>query len=897
VTPERWRKIKTALDELVAVDPTKRRARIDELAADDPDLRLELESLLEAHEKAGDSFLEGAAAAAAANPSEPGTSEPRLGRHIGPYELLEEIGSGGMGEVFKARRADDEYQRLVAIKLIRIGLDSAFVIQQFRHERQILAGFDHPNIARLLDGGSTAEGLPYLVMELITGERIDRYCDSHRLDTTARLRLFLQVCSAAQYAHQHLIIHRDLKPNNILVDGDGVPKLLDFGIAKILESRDAPVSAEHTRSVLLALTPDYASPEQVEGKRITTASDIYSLGVILYELLTGCRPPAAATTQSLHSSTRRAAELRRPSDIARRGPAAPGEGRADASDNRESRSAVREGSPDGLRRRLRGDLDNIVLMALEPDPRRRYESVEQFAEDVRRHLSSRPVMARKDTFGYRTSKFISRYAAGLTAASLIVTALVVGLGAALREAHVARMERERAEHRFTEVRQLAHSLIFDVHDSIRDLPGSTAPRQLIVRTALQYLDSLSKEAAGDVSLQKELAAGYQRLGDVQGQALEASVGDFPAAAISYQRALALRRAVVSASPNELAARRDLVMTAIRLSELYWLTGNAKESLAFSQEAVETGERLVRLDAHDPVAKAMLARGLLSYGYHLFKMQGDASKGMENIRAALSLLEALWAADSSDQGIGRSLSLAYTRAAEILSHDKKTVAEAVSLDEKAEKVLSALVKAAPDNTDLKHLHAFSEFGIANAIIEITSADSTDRPAEATARLLDDATRHDRLALDELKVLAAADPGVAQYHTDVALILSRLAHIANDRDRPGEAIAFVDEALNEVGHTSTTSPNDYSKYAQYSVYEEFARAFSERGADAKLSTADRATNWRQAKDRHGQALGLISQIGTAEATTERDFVRTQIRECDAALERLRRQQHPQRSSASR
>jgi serine/threonine protein kinase/tetratricopeptide (TPR) repeat protein len=884
VTPERWQQVKAALDELVGMEPRSRHARITEFAAADPDLGRELESLLAAHEQAGESFLEESAAAGAAW-SDSRSPEPRVGRHTGPYELLEQIGSGGMGEVFKARRADDEYQRLVAIKLIRIGLDSVYVVHQFRHERQILAGFDHPNIARLLDGGSTADGSPYLVMELIDGERIDRYCDRLQLDTTARLRLFLQVCGAVQYAHQHLIIHRDLKPNNILVDHDGVPKLLDFGIAKILEPRDAPGSVEHTRSVLRALTPEYASPEQIQGRQITTASDIYSLGVILYELLTGCKPPAAATTQSPNASAR-LTEPRRPSQVARRGPTVIGERGTDVADVPSSRSAVREGSPERLQRRLRGDLDNIVLMSLEHDPRRRYDSVEQLAEDLRRHLSSRPVLARKDTFGYRTSKFISRYAAGLTAAGLVAIALLVGLGAALREAEIARVQRERAERRYTDVRRLAHSLIFDLHDSIRDLPGSTAAKQLIVQTALQYLDSLSKEAEGDPALQKELAAGYQRLGDVQGLALGASTGDSAAAAASYQHALAFRRAVVAASPNDLEAQRDLVMTAIKLSEFYWLSGDAKDSLTLSQEAVEAGERLIRRDAHDSVAQATLARGLLSYGYHLFKMQGDASKGLGKIRSALELLESLWKAGPSDQGIGRSLSLAYTRAAEILAHDKATVAEAVLLDEKAENVLADLSKASPNNADLKHLHAFSEFGIANALIEITSVDVAGRTAEAVAAILEDATRHDQIALDELRVLSAGDPGVAQYHTDVAFILSRMAHIANDRNRPNDANQFVSDGLKEFERTSTTPPNDYNNYVHYSLYEELGRALAGRAADPNLPLAERRAEWRSARDRYTQALSVIARIKTAEANAEADFVKSQIQVCERSLEKLAR-----------
>ena len=425
---QRWQQIKTALYEALELRRELRPGYIAKATADDTELRGELESLIAAHDAASDDFLNTPAAASGAFAEAPGP-DPWVGKHIGPYQLIEEIGSGGMGEVYRAVRADDAYQKQVAIKLIRAGQDSAFVVQRFRNERQILASFEHPNIARLLDGGSTAEGLPYFVMELIRGEPIDRYCDHHRLDTTARLRLFLQVCAAVQYAHQRLIIHRDLKPSNILVKDDGVPVLLDFGIAKIIESGGAAPLPQQT--LLRLMTPDYASPEQLNGEALTTASDVYSLGVVLYELLTGLRPNhAAAVSQSLVATLSRPATVK-PSTAAGR-----------AADS----SGIREGTARRLRRRLRGDLDNILLMALRPEPNRRYDSVELFAEDIRRHLASLPVHARRATFGYRTSRFIVRYAAGLMVAFVLAVALIVGLLITARAERAAQAQRLRAEH-------------------------------------------------------------------------------------------------------------------------------------------------------------------------------------------------------------------------------------------------------------------------------------------------------------------------------------------------------------------------------------------------------------------------------------------------------------------
>ena len=289
ITPARWNQIQQELDVAMALEPPDRAAYLENLGATDPDLRGELESLL-AQEPAA-AFLK---TASGFSPGAAGVAhEALIGRRLGPYEVVEHIGAGGMGEVYRAVRVDDQYKKQVAIKLVRAGERSEQILTRFKNERQILASLDHPNIARLLDGGMTAEATPYLVMDLIDGQPIDAYCDTHRLTVTSRLKIFLEVCSAVSYAHRRLIVHRDLKPGNILVTVEGAPKLLDFGIAKILDSGDAARPAE-TATVLRAMTPRYASPEQIDGLTITTLSDVYSLGVVLYELLTGhhpCRPP------------------------------------------------------------------------------------------------------------------------------------------------------------------------------------------------------------------------------------------------------------------------------------------------------------------------------------------------------------------------------------------------------------------------------------------------------------------------------------------------------------------------------------------------------------------------------------------------------------------------------
>ncbi len=381
--------------------------------------------------------------------------DPMAGRQLGVYKLVRRVGQGGMAAVYLAVRADGEFRQQVAIKLIRSGLDSGEVLRRFRNERQTLAGLDHPNIVKLLDGGSTPEGLPYLVMDYVEGSPIDEYRDRHKLGVEERLGLFGQVCEAVEHAHQKRVIHRDLKPSNILVTADGVPKLLDFGIAKVLN----PQGSEQgllTHTGTRCMTPAYASPEQVRGKSVTPASDIYSLGVVLYELLSGHRPyrlkehtpaeveraiceqepePPSTAVSRVGRETLGSADLGfksaafslfsgdEPQSLKSKTPRYDG-----VTKTPELVSETREGQPEKLRRRLRGDLDNIVLKALQKEPERRYGSVEEFAQDIDRHLWHLPVKARRSTLAYRASKFVQRHkteaGAALAAIIVLVTAAV-----------------------------------------------------------------------------------------------------------------------------------------------------------------------------------------------------------------------------------------------------------------------------------------------------------------------------------------------------------------------------------------------------------------------------------------------------------------------------------------
>ena len=424
MTPERWREIREVLHEALELELQERSAYLDRACTADDSLRGEVESLLASSDEAGSSFLESLPLAQATLTEGVETDDPMSGHRLRVYQLVRRIGQGGMGAVFLAVRADGEFRQQVAIKLIRPGLDSDEVLRRFRNERQTLAGLDHPNIVKLLDGGSTPEGLPYLVMDYVEGSPIDEYCDNQKLSIQERLHLFGKVCEAVQYAHDKRVIHRDLKPSNISVTADGVPKLLDFGIAKVLEP--AAGTALATQTGTRCMTPAYASPEQVRGRSVTPATDIYSLGVVLYELLTGHGP------YRLKEHT--PAEIERaiceqqpetPSTAVSRVETETSSDGTKVTKTPELVSRTREGQSEKLRRRLRGDLDNIALKALRKGRDRRYSSVEELAQDIYLHLQHLPVKARRSTLAYRASKFVQRHKMEAGAALIVVIVLAV----------------------------------------------------------------------------------------------------------------------------------------------------------------------------------------------------------------------------------------------------------------------------------------------------------------------------------------------------------------------------------------------------------------------------------------------------------------------------------------
>jgi non-specific serine/threonine protein kinase/serine/threonine-protein kinase len=692
MTPEEWQRIRPILESALELEPAARPGFLDG-ACQDPSVRHEVESLLASHEEAGTSLLESAPVAEIVLEEELRLQLPP-GKRVGPYEIVGAIAQGGMGTVYRAIRADGQYKQQVALKIVRQEFGGEFTAARFRNERQILASLDHPNIAKILDGGTSAEGTPYFVMELIDGRCITDYCDEHKLSIDARLKLFRTVCSAVHYAHQHLVIHRDIKPSNILVTSEGVPKLLDFGIAKLLDPNLLSENVTVTGAGLAVMTPEYASPEQLSNGAITTTTDVYSLGLVLYELLAGRRAYRFANSMP-HEIARAVLETDpdKPSTATARDEPAGEATRNTAPITPQLISSLRSDSPEKLRRRLSGDLDNIVLKALRKEPANRYSSADQLSDDIRRHLEGLPVLARKSSVAYRCRKYVLRHKVVVASAAIVFLSLVTGMFLTLREARIARANQLRAEKRFKDVRALANSLIFEVHDSIQDLAGATPARKLLVTKALQYLDSLSQEAAGDASLQSELAAAYERVGHVQGNPYSANLGDSKGALASYRKALAIRQALAAAKGNSRESQRDLA------NDYEWV-GLVLDRMGDYRGAADCHSKGLTIrqavaDPSDPKSQEALASSYFSIAQSYGSLN-DLKSALENYQKSAAIREPI--AQASPQ-VQTRLAGTYGFMAPILWYSGNH-AEAIEVQRKAFELMKKLSEASPENASYR-----------------------------------------------------------------------------------------------------------------------------------------------------------------------------------------------------
>ena len=779
MTAERWHRIKFVFEQADAAPLQERAPLLDRLCAGDPELRREVEQLLAADNPA--TFVLGAIGEAAATMA-PGA--PIEQDRFGNYRIVRRIGQGGMGAVYEAQRTGD-FEKRVALKIIRHEFDSEFARTRFQQERQLLATLEHPYIARLLDGGESKSGAPYLVMEFVDGVPLHEFCAT--LDRTGRLRLFLKVCQAVEYAHRNLVIHRDLKPANILVTAEGEPKLLDFGVAKLLDP-----GAAQTQTAILTLTPDYASPEQVRGLFISTATDVYALGVILYQLLTD-RKPYTLETVTTFEMDRVICELP---------PTPPG---------------------------LGDELDHILMMALRKEPERRYSSVQRFADDLENYLTDRPVTAQPDTHFYRLRKSSRRNWVALLAAAITFTAVFAGAGIAVYQARVARQ-------RFQQVRSLSHRFIFDFNDQIRQLPGSTPVREMMVNTALEYLDNLSQSAHGDADLEWELAKAYEKVGDVQGSPVEPSLGHVSAALTSYKKAIGMQETLFGKGLLNSAQRESLAHAYAQLNAVYRVLGRRSEALHASERGVE----IARTSSEIAYARSLshLALGQLS--------MADPHQALATATAAQTILRREAGAHPTGEPASRLAAIVLiigVAEARMASFDEAAAhfAEAIALRERR------LAEVPLDSVTARELilayHSLADiFGGGDRF-------NLGRTDEAEALY--------RKALALAEKMLASDPRNASARIEVARSAGKLG-ASIERQRPAEAIALYRHAMQTAEATSAEGADQNGIRA--SAYRSMAAPLARLGrfseAEVKLAVPFRMDE--QELTKNAQSVSALSDM---------------------------------------
>jgi tetratricopeptide (TPR) repeat protein/predicted Ser/Thr protein kinase len=726
--------------------------------------------------------------------------EAKENGRCGPYRLGRLLGKGGMGSVYLAERADGEVEQRVAIKLLRFSGEEAAFQGRFLQERQILATLSHQGIARLLDAGHTGDGQPYLAMDYIDGMPIDRYAET--LDLRKKLRLFIDVCEAVSYAHRNLIVHRDLKPSNILVDGTGRPKLLDFGIAKILDA-----GPEQTQTGDQLLTPEYASPEQIRGFGQTTSTDIYSLGAVLYKLLTG-RSPHALPSQTREQMV---------AAICEKEPAPPGR----------------------LNPELPRDLDFILGKALRKEPDERYATVEGFAEDVRAFLEWRPVRARSGNAWYRMRKFARRYWAPVAAAGVAVAGLSVGF-------YIANHERVIAERRFGQLRQLSNK-VFDLDTNIRDLPGSTAARQRLVSVSLEYLEGLAPEARGDLDLAEEIGRAYLRVAEVQGVPTNLNLGEFSKAEASLKKADGFIETVLASRPHSRAALLDSAAIAQARMILAESEHRRQDALVQARKAGQRLDALMRAGDPSQAERKTAARlygnvALANVNLHQFDdAVRYARRGVDLARPSVSTRNELTG--------GLSVLSNALRSQGDLEGGLKAIREARSAAE--------AMKYPNDTTRMFSLYAiyFRE----GLILGEDGGINLDRPEEAVAAL--------KKAFDITEDIAAKDPNDFASRSHVGAAARELGNILRHGD-PQRAIEVYDAGIQRLGEirNNLKARRDRAVLLANSSY---ALRRVRRGSEARKRIDDAFAILKETKDYPADKITLGSEVYTALCARADDY----------------------------
>jgi tetratricopeptide (TPR) repeat protein len=748
-----WARVTALFDEAIERPPLDREVWLS-AACHDEDTRVEVVAMLRAYD-ADPAFMEQAPdlpnllnlSGAVAHAVSTGMTG-LIGRRLGAYRLVAEIGRGGMGVVYEVQRDDREFDRRAAIKILQAS-SGASLAERFRFERRVLAGLDHPGIARLIDAGTTPDGLPYFVMEYVDGQRIDDWCRARGLRLRERVALVERVCEALAYAHQHLVIHRDVKPANILVTDEGLPKLLDFGIATVLMG-EGESSAGMTRTGQHSFTPEYASPEQIRGDRVTTASDVYSVGVVLYQLLAE-RAPYAIKGMSPLDAMRTVCDVDPP--------------------------LMSAAATHDERALLRGDLDSIVAKALAKAPGERYGTIAALTADLRAWREGRPVTASPQSVAYRARRFVRRNRGTVAAITAIIAAIVIGAAATAWQAHVAARERDKAQNRFRQVQEFSRSLLFDVHDALRPVPGATEPRRLLLSRAVQLLDGLAADAGDDDALKFELAEGYRRLGAVQGDVATENLGDTAAAVVSFEKAARLVEDVMRADPRALEPPQRALTIYSQLTNALNSHDRPDAAEQAQKRLVALVEELERRRVSDPRATIKIGNGYSDAGIYRAG-RGDLAGARAYYERAISVYESVAKDDPAWRATPRAYTLTLKRLGAVemmtgaLEASERHYLEALAIEED-------LIRRQPDNAQwqFEMSYTLSDLGVARIR-------RGDVDGAMTVWLRSLALRRTAVAADSKNVRAI--------HA-LATILNRVGRWYRERKRYPEALATMRDEL--------------------------------------------------------------------------------------------------------